>query len=154
MMKLKKQLEVEKHVSAGGVVYRLSEEILQIALISKLGRKVWCLPKGHVEKGESFFEAAQREILEETGLEAHPFNSLGDVAYEYYDRWEKKRIFKTVHFFLFVFCKKVRNPQDREVDEVKWFSVDEALSCMSYSSEKKIVKKAARSLMKNGKRTF
>lgn len=27
------------------------------------------LPGGHVEKGENFFEALQREILEETGLE-------------------------------------------------------------------------------------
>jgi len=29
----------------------------------------WCLPCGHIEKEESFIEAAKREVREETGLE-------------------------------------------------------------------------------------
>ena len=49
--------------AAGGIVHNENGEIL---MIFRLG--FWDFPKGKVEEGESFEEAAVREVEEETGL--------------------------------------------------------------------------------------
>jgi 8-oxo-dGTP pyrophosphatase MutT (NUDIX family) len=140
-------LKTEKHVSSGGLVYRHRDDrLIEVVLISRLGGKVWCLPKGHVEEGESFEQAAQREVREETGVEAQVVTELGEVQYWYYDRWAKKRIFKTVHFFLLNYLKGDVQNHDREVDEACWFSIDQALTLLTYSSEREIFQKALKSL--------
>jgi 8-oxo-dGTP pyrophosphatase MutT (NUDIX family) len=50
--------------AAGGLIQNQSNEFL---LIHRLGQ--WDLPKGKIEKGESDELAAEREILEETGIQ-------------------------------------------------------------------------------------
>ncbi len=140
----------EQHVSAGGLVYRpQTAGAIQVVLISRLGGKVWCLPKGHVEKGETFEQAAQREVKEETGLVAEVVSPLGDVQYGYYDKWEKKKISKTVHFFLLLYKMGDVDNHDREVDEARWFSIEEALTKITYSSERGVFEKAIKALEKN-----
>ena len=39
-----------------------------IARRNRAGRVEWCLPKGHMEGGETLEEAAAREVAEETGI--------------------------------------------------------------------------------------
>ena len=58
---LKKKLPVVQ--AAGGLVYNNKREILFIYRNSK-----WDLPKGVLEKGETFEKAAIREVEEETGV--------------------------------------------------------------------------------------
>lgn len=135
--------KTESHISSGGLVFRRENGFLEVVLISRLSGKVWCLPKGHVEQGESPEQTAVREVSEETGLQGQIVEKLGDVQYWYYDKWEKKRIFKTVHFFLLKYIAGDVNNHDREVDEARWFSLDKARSLMTYSSEKEIFEKAA-----------
>ena len=75
--------------AAGGVVISDADELLMIYL-----RRRWDLPKGHIEEGEGSADAARREVLEETGVEAI---TVGDAplittlhAYDTYGRWELK----------------------------------------------------------------
>jgi 8-oxo-dGTP pyrophosphatase MutT (NUDIX family) len=43
----------------------------------------WCLPSGHIERGEKYEEAAIRELYEETGINAEPeeLKHLGTFPY-------------------------------------------------------------------------
>ena len=64
------------HEEAAGVVVRGSEVLLR-----RTADGHWIFPKGHVEPGESPAQAAEREVLEETGVRAVAGRFLGTVAY-------------------------------------------------------------------------
>lgn len=75
--------------AAGGVVTNKQEEVLMIEL-----RGRWDLPKGHIEEGESSYDAALREVEEETGVRAkiigvEPIATTWH-AYDTYGQWELK----------------------------------------------------------------
>ncbi|HEY8462221.1 MAG TPA: NUDIX domain-containing protein, partial [Blastocatellia bacterium] len=55
--------------AAGGVVWRETPRGREVLLIMRPKRQDWTLPKGHIEKGESWDVAAQREVKEETGYD-------------------------------------------------------------------------------------
>lgn len=40
----------------------------------------WCLPCGYIEWGESYYDAAKREVLEETGLKIRPVSIVNVVS--------------------------------------------------------------------------
>jgi 8-oxo-dGTP pyrophosphatase MutT (NUDIX family) len=52
--------------AAGAVVFRRSERGIRLLVLRAY--KNWDFPKGRVEPGENELAAAQREVLEETGL--------------------------------------------------------------------------------------
>ena len=88
-------------MSAGGVVYRRTDDVIEIVLAARRTRRgdlAWGLAKGGIEADESAEQAAVREVREETGIEAEIEASLGETRYFYV--WENVRIRKTVHFFL------------------------------------------------------
>ena len=56
--------------AAGGVLLRRDEEgRTRVAVIHRPKYMDWSLPKGKLEKGEGWQEAALREVEEETGYE-------------------------------------------------------------------------------------
>ena len=59
---------VSDRTSAGGVVARIEDGQIYVALVGELGLTERVLPKGGVEPGESLEETARREIEEEAGL--------------------------------------------------------------------------------------
>ena len=58
------------HMCCGGVVLDKLDHECRIVLIEvdKGRRPQWLLPKGHVEAGEPYEDAARREVSEETGI--------------------------------------------------------------------------------------
>ncbi len=68
-------------LAAGGIVLR-REEIPLIAVVRLRKRNEWVLPKGKLDDGETPREAAEREVLEETGHEVGVHEFLGTLVYE------------------------------------------------------------------------
>jgi 8-oxo-dGTP pyrophosphatase MutT (NUDIX family) len=129
-------------VSAGGLVISSHDPSL-VALISHRNRgggADWCLPKGHIEHGETTAETAVREVYEETGLEAEVISKIGEIKYTF--RLGPKRIRKTVHHYL---LKQVGGNLNHhgdptgEVLAVKWFAMHELHDVLAHENEKKMV---------------
>ena len=81
------------------------------------GLTEWEIPAGGIEIGESEIEAAEREVLEETGFTTENHQ----LIYSYYPM-NTTKIFHIVH------CKAVEHVQDFDKDEVsetRWFTKDE-----------------------------
>lgn len=130
-----------EEISAGGLVVDKSGELgLLIGRIDKRGRMLWSLPKGHIEAGESPEEAAVREVREETGITSAITRSLGVI--DFWFMAEGKRIHKTVHHFLFAEKSGELQPQLSEVDEVKWFPLDEIAKTLAYPDERKLIQRS------------
>lgn len=99
----------------------------------------WLIPGGHIEYGESVFDTARREALEEVGLRVRP---LG-VATIFEDIFPREFRGGKRHFLYFeVFCRaastKFRMDGD-EVSECGWFSLPQALRAVRYPNVKKTI---------------
>jgi 8-oxo-dGTP pyrophosphatase MutT (NUDIX family) len=107
-------------------------------------RGVWALPKGNIDAGEKPEEAAQREVTEETGVEARLVTKLGDVRYVY--TWAGERRFKVVSFYLFRYRRGRLGeiaPEHRvEVAEARWLPLDDAERLLAYPGEREMARKA------------
>lgn len=125
-------------------MFRKRGRRIEIALCAHDGGKVWSLPKGLVEKGEELESTAQREVKEETGLDADIVAELEPIQYWYMSRREGElvRYFKRVHFYLMKYKSGRTEDHDWEVDEARWFPLDEAIKVLTYQSEREAVAKA------------
>lgn len=139
-------MRTEHQVSAGGVLVRPGPdpEVLLAARRIRSGKLVWGLPKGLVEADEGGEAAARREVLEETGWHGEVRSSLGEI--EYWFVWEGVRIHKTVHFFLMDPVREDPEVRDREMEEVRWFPLDEAEEIVGFESERDVIGRARKAI--------
>ena len=79
-------------LAAGGIVLR-QEATPLVAVVRLRKRNEWVLPKGKLDDGETPRDAAEREVLEETGHDVSVHEFLGTLVYESGGR------FKVVHYW-------------------------------------------------------
>jgi len=124
-------------LAAGGVLWReQADGSRRVAVISRSrypGER--SLPKGKLEKGESFEAAALREMTEETGCEAAIVGFVGAVDY-----WVKKGP-KVVLFFEMELVRQGPFRPNDEVDGLDWMPPEEALEALSYELERSILER-------------
>ena len=130
--------------SAGGIVYRFQESIPQLVVGRRKRERdshTWTLPKGTPNPGETLEETALREVCEETGLTVRILSPLDAIRYSFVQRGT--RIHKTVHYFMMEPTGGGFEGHDREFEEVRWISFDEASSLLSFETERSLVGLAA-----------
>ena len=123
--------------SSGGAVITLRNGLAHVALIAPRGKTRWGLPKGAVSEGETSEQAALREVLEETGLQAEIIKPLDTI--EYFFRAGDTLIRKRVDFYLMRYLAGELTPQLSEVDDVEWVELSEAIARASFESERKLL---------------
>lgn len=115
--------------AAGGVVIRDG----LVALVHRPRYDDWTLPKGKLDSGESFEEAAIREIDEETGLRTRLVRELPAVQYEVRGRP------KVVRYWLMEVESDPGFVPNDEVDELRWVEPAAARSLLSYDRDRDVL---------------
>ncbi len=133
-------LRSARATSAGGVVHRIHDGRVEIALVHRRSPRLWALPKGTPDSGETTEETALRETREETGLEVEIVAPLDSIRY-FFVRGTT-RFHKTVHFFLMRAVGGSTDAHDAEFDEVRWASASEALALLTHATERSVVERA------------
>jgi 8-oxo-dGTP diphosphatase len=128
--------------SAGGVIYQDREGDKWVVLISTREGTVWGLPKGLIEKGEKPLDAALREVREESGLQGEREADLGYIEYWYRDAESDVLYHKFVDYYLLRYTGGDVADHGWEVDEARWFPIDEAMATISYENERKVLSRA------------
>lgn len=143
-------LPVVDETSAGGLVVDVigGEAVtVVIARRNRGGRLEWCLPKGHIERGETLPETAVREVFEETGIQGRALLHLATI--DYWFAAADRRVHKLVHHFLLEAIGgdlTVLNDPDREAEEAAWVRLDTVSSLLAYPNERRVVA-AARDIL-------
>jgi 8-oxo-dGTP diphosphatase len=119
--------------AAGGVVVRDG----RVAVVHRPRYDDWSLPKGKLDPGESFEEAALREIEEVTGLRCRLEEELEPAHYL------SRGLPKIVRWWRMTVVEDVGIDPDEEVDELRWLTPGEAVALLSYGHDKQLVRAIA-----------
>jgi len=115
---------------AGGIVYRLAKSRTEYLVVSaRKSDPEWVFPKGHVEPGETFEQAAVREVREEAGLATRIIASLGLLPIGS----------GTSAMFLMAPMEQAPSSAERKV---LWLPLDEALVALSYEDSRNLLRSA------------
>jgi 8-oxo-dGTP diphosphatase len=119
--------------AAGGLLWREDGEVRRLAIVHRPQYDDWTLPKGTRKKGETWQQAALREVLEETGCAARLGEFAGCVCYQI------ERIPKLVLFWHMRLAAQGEFCSSDEVDAVEWLAPAQALQRLSYTSERQLL---------------
>ena len=173
---------IEQPVSAGGVVYRVTNGMVETVLCGRLipdpnslkekapaantgaatggttrlatGEEVrWSLAKGTPDPGETMEETALREVREETGLDVEMQAPIKSIDYWFAGRGGNVRYHKTVHFYLMAPVGGDTSLHDPEFDVVEWFPFDRALEALQYANEADVLRRALELMSLRGEGT-
>ena len=134
-------LEVKPVLAAGGVVLRKhpggKPDVLMI-----YRNKVWDLPKGKQEKGETAEETAMREVREEVGIRAvRLIKQLGTTVHGYERKGEYH--VKTTYWYQMATPEKQFKPQAEEnIEKAGWVPWDKSLEVVGYPTLKTLLEEA------------
>lgn len=130
-------------ISAGIIIFRRTPEGLKFLLLYH-GRNYWNFPKGKIESEERSWQAAVREVGEETGLKPSEIKLIRD--FKAYERFvfggPSNKTFKIVILYL-AETKQSKITVSKEHEGYGWFTFSEAKKMLSkYKENVKILMSA------------
>lgn len=131
--------EVVKEPTSGGMIFRRDQKNQIEILLIQDAKNRWTIPKGHIEKGETAKQTAEREIREETGLqEMTVLSYLGKINFRY------RRVTSLVLMTTEIFLVRAEGDSSKLKPEewmngIKWFPSSEALDKIEYEDIGKLI---------------
>ena len=116
--------------AAGGLVVRDGE----LLLVHRPRYSDWSLPKGKLDPGETWEQAALREVEEEIGFRCRQGRELAATSYR-----DQKGRAKVVRYWLMEPESGEFEP-NREVDEIRWLNPAAAADLLTYEHDKQLVR--------------
>jgi 8-oxo-dGTP diphosphatase len=126
--------------AAGGVVWRRggSDGRHEYAVIHRPRYDDWSLPKGKLDPGEGWEEAAVREVQEEIGLRCALGAELPPVRYR-----DNEGRAKAVRYWLMeAGAGDATFAPNEEVDALRWLPAPEAEAALSYARDRELLRAA------------
>jgi 8-oxo-dGTP diphosphatase len=115
--------------AAGGVVVRDGK----VLLVHRPRYDDWTFPKGKLDGGESFEDAAVREVEEETGVRCSLGRELPSTRYQVGARP------KLVRYWLMNPEAETPFVPNDETDVLRWLTPEEALELLSYDRDRDVL---------------
>jgi diadenosine hexaphosphate hydrolase (ATP-forming) len=133
---------VVPELAAGVVIFGSGDG--RVFLLHQADEDRWCLPKGHVDPGESLEGAALREVREETGFEhVRLEGELREVAYRFFHPRKGTNVHKTVVYF--TGQTDERTPRLEPIfDKAEWVDPGEAVRRVPYATDREVLSAALR----------
>ncbi|HKT52477.1 MAG TPA: NUDIX hydrolase [Candidatus Angelobacter sp.] len=119
--------------AAGGILQRVTPRGDEVLIVYRKRYQDWILPKGEVKDGESFQEAALREVAQETGCSCQLGNYLGTISYS--DHGTPK----VIMFWKMTVLEEHPVLDAAETAEVAWIPLPAAVQKLSQSQEKALL---------------
>jgi 8-oxo-dGTP diphosphatase len=117
--------------AGGGVVI---DRRGRVVLVHRPKYDDWTLPKGKLDPGETFEDAALREVEEETGLRCRLVRELPSSEYS-----DQKGRSKLVRYWLMEVGADVGFVPGNEVDELRWVGRNDALALLTYARDQEVL---------------
>lgn len=132
--------EHEQVNAAGGLVRRGRSDEIRVAVVHRPRYDDWSLPKGKLEPGEGFEQAALREIEEETGCRCRLGEELESNRYR-----DHKGREKLVRWYLMEpeGSSEGSFEPSEEVDELRWLTPPEAIELVDYEHDRMLLTRLA-----------
>ena len=115
--------------AAGGVVVRDG----RVLLVHRPRYDDWSFPKGKLDAGESFEDAALREVEEETGVRCSLGRELPAARYDVRGRP------KLVRYWLMTPEAETAFEPNDETDGIRWVTPEEARGLVTYDHDRELL---------------
>lgn len=119
--------------AAGGILQRSTPRGDEVMVVYRKRHQDWTLPRGKVKDGESFQEAAMRQVLEETGCSCRIGNYLGTISYS------DKGIPKVVLFWKMTLVEDKGITDNEEIGQALWLQLPAAIERLTHAQEKALL---------------
>lgn len=129
--------------SCGAVVFRRAQNgKIYILMIRHRKNGHRSFPKGHMERGETEYMTAIREVFEETGVQIRIESDFRETVH--YKPVPSS--VKEVVYFLTETDRETIRPREGEIAEVEWVPVEEVVSSLTFENDRTVFRAAMQKL--------
>jgi 8-oxo-dGTP diphosphatase len=119
--------------AAGGILQRSTPRGDEVMVVYRKRHHDWTLPRGKVKDGESFQQAAMREVEDETGCSCRIGNYLGTISYS------DNGVPKVVLFWKMTLVEEKGIRNSEQIGEALWLQVPAAIERLTHAQEKALL---------------